>query len=70
MLPCMLIPSKKVSTLKRNLAPLWSKFFPFRVDPFSVGMQNNFDRVTSHELYECPLRDIEMEEPIQHVFLV
>ena len=26
-----------------------NKFFPFRVDLFSEGMQNNFDRVTSPE---------------------
>ena len=28
---------------------MWSKFFPFRVDSFSEGRQNNFDRVTYPE---------------------
>ena len=42
--------SEKGSTLKgKNLLPLFapkgSKFFPFRVDPFSEGMQKQFDKV-------------------------
>ena len=43
------IPSERVSTLKgNNLLPLGgSKFFPFRVDPFSKGRQNTFKRITS-----------------------
>ena len=42
-------PSEKGSTLKgKNLLPR-SKFFPFRVDLFSEGRQNESDRVTALE---------------------
>ena len=32
-----------------------SKFFPFRIDCFPEGMQNNFDRVASPEVVSIPL---------------
>ena len=40
LLSCAPSPSEKGSTLKgKNLLPFGSKFFPFRVDPFSEGRQ-------------------------------
>ena len=40
--------SEKGSTLKgKKFVPMGSKFFPLRVDPFSEGNKNNFDRVGS-----------------------
>ena len=52
------LPSIKGSALKgKDLLPRprgrgaerGSKFFPFRVDPFSEGRQNSFDKVASFE---------------------
>ena len=55
-------PFWKGSTVKgKNLLPMgansflleythWSKFFPFTVDPFLKGRQNNNDRVASPEI--------------------
>ena len=40
---------------RKEFAPRRSKFFPFRIDPFSEGRQNNFDRVTSPENDSVPL---------------
>ena len=34
---------------RTEFSPLRSKFFPFRVDPFSEEIKSNFDRVTSSE---------------------
>ena len=34
---------------RKEFAPHGSKLFPFRVDPFSEGKQNNFERVVSLE---------------------
>ena len=33
---------------KKEVAPFGSKFFPFRVDTFSEGLKNYFDRIGSH----------------------
>ena len=45
---------EKVSTLKgKNLLP-GSKFFPFRVDPFSEWKQKHFDRVATPESVYIP----------------
>ena len=35
---------KRVYCKRKELVPLMSKSFPFRADPFSKGMQNNFNR--------------------------
>ena len=45
---------KRVYSKRKEFAPMGSKFFPFRVDPFSEGRQNNFDRVASPERYQFP----------------
>ena len=39
-----------------------SKFFPFRVDPFSEGRQNNFKKVNLHENKSILLKYIERWE--------
>ena len=49
-------PSEIGSTLKsKEFAPIGSKFFPFRVNPFSEGRLNNFDRIVSAESVSIPL---------------
>ena len=49
-------PFKFGSTLKgKNLLPR-SRFFPFRVDPFSEGTQKQFDEVTSPESVSIPIK--------------
>ena len=40
---------KKFDSKRKEFAPKGSKFFPCRLDPFTKGMQNKFDRVASHE---------------------
>ena len=40
---------KGIYSKRKEFAPFRSKFFPFRVDTFLEGWQNNFDRVTSSE---------------------
>ena len=45
---------------RKEFAPTGSKFFPFRVDPFSEGMQKQFDRVASHEDVSILLFTIEL----------
>ena len=50
------VSSEKGSTLKgKNLVPPGSKFFPFRIDPFSEGNKNDFDRVAFplYVTYNC-----------------
>ena len=50
-------PSEKGSTLKgKKFASKGSKFFPFRVDSFSEGRQNNGDRVSSPESVLIPYK--------------
>ena len=39
---------KRVYSKRKEFAPLWSKFFPFRVDHFSAG-RHNFERIASLE---------------------
>ena len=39
----------------KEFAPSGSKFFPYRVDQFSEGNRNNFDRVGSLESISIPL---------------
>ena len=46
---------KGVCSKSKEFAPLGSKFFPIRVDPFSEGSQNNFVRVISPESVSIPL---------------
>ena len=47
---------KKGSTPKgKNLLPRGANSFPFRVDPFSEGRQNHFDRVSPLKVYSYPL---------------
>ena len=50
-----------MSLLKRDLLskerikiPSFQKLFPFSVDPFSAGSQNNFDRVAPMKVYHFP----------------
>ena len=44
------VPSEKGSSLKgKNLLQLGANSFLLRVDPFSKGRQNKFDRVASPE---------------------
>ena len=46
--PVRHVLSEKVSTLKGKMCiPKGSKFLPLRVDHFSKGKQNNFDRAAS-----------------------
>ena len=48
--PAHKVPTEKRSTLKgKNLLPIGSKFFPFRVDTFFKREANTFDRVVSPE---------------------
>ena len=44
-------PFKKKGILsnRKEFAPIWSKFFPFRVAPFQKGGKNKFVRVSSLE---------------------
>ena len=46
LLPAHQSPSGKGSTLKGKNLP---KFFPFRIDPFTKGSQNNFDGIAVPE---------------------
>ena len=39
----------------KEFAPCGSKFFHFRIDPFSEGSKSNFDRVASPECVSVPL---------------
>ena len=48
---------KRVYSKRKEFIPLGSKFFPFRIDPFSEGGKINFDRVASHESVSVPLKD-------------
>ena len=34
---CFCLPSEKVHLKRKEFSPFWSKFFPCKVDPFSVG---------------------------------
>ena len=55
-----------MSTLKgKNLLPLGSRFFPFRVDPFSEERRNQFDKVPASmgQLDVCPTGDQEVVCP-------
>ena len=45
---------KRVCSKRKEFAPKGSKFFPFRVDPFSEGSQNNFDRAASLRVHQFP----------------
>ena len=48
--PAHKVSSEKESSLKRkNLILLGANSFIFRVDPFSEGCQNNFEKVASLE---------------------
>ena len=49
--------SKGVYSKRKEFAPLGSKFFPFRVDSFSEGRQNQFVRIVSPESVSLPLKD-------------
>ena len=50
-------PSKGVNSKRKEFAPCGSKFFPFRVDPFSKGVEaNNFPPL---KVYQFSLKDIE-----------
>ena len=48
---------KGVCFKRKEFAPKGSKFFPFRVDPFSEGRQSNFDRVVSPESVSIHLKE-------------
>ena len=39
---------------RKEFAPLGSKFFPFRLDPFSEGRQKQLNRVSSPESVSIP----------------
>ena len=53
---CTLRPfSKGVYLERKEFASKGSKFFPFNVDHFSEGRQNNSDSVNSHAVYPFPL---------------
>ena len=46
------LPSEKGSTLKgKNLLPIGSKFFPFRVDPFLEGAWCTENQIGTHKSY-------------------
>ena len=56
LLSCRQIPSKKgVLSKRKEFAPMGSKFFPFRVDPFLEGRQNTFCRVATLEMHQFPV---------------
>ena len=40
---------------RKEFAPLESKFFPFRVEPFSEGRQNALTELPSLKMYQIPL---------------
>ena len=46
---------KEVDSIRNELAPLGSKFFPFRVGPFLQRTPTNFDMVVSSESVSIPL---------------
>ena len=48
--------SKRVHSERKEFAPLWSKFFPFRMDPFFRGEANKFDTFISLEGVSFPLK--------------
>ena len=59
------VPFLKGSTLKgKNLLPLGSKFFPFRVDLFSEGSKNYFGRVVSLESVSAPLESCSAQNKV------
>ena len=58
LLSCTYTPFwKGVYSKRKEFAPKGSKFFPFRVEPFSKGRQNNVDRATSPENVLTPLKE-------------
>ena len=56
---------KGVYSRRKEFAPMGSKFFPSRIDPFSEGRQNNFDKVASPESISLTLKYIEKVSPRQ-----
>ena len=59
---------KSVYSKWKEFAPTGSKLFPFRVDPFSKGRQNNFDTVTSLESVSIPLKWITWMKPAKSIW--
>ena len=50
LITCTQAPSEKgVYSKRKEFAPKGSKFFPFRVDPFSERRENNFEIVVTLE---------------------
>ena len=53
-MPCLLLIFSQSeyyrsrTSVKREKLAMYSKSFPFKVDYFSEGRQNDFDRVASH----------------------
>ena len=47
---------KEVYSIRKQFAPIGSKLFPFRVFPFSKGMQYQFDEVASPSSVSTPFK--------------
>ena len=50
------ICTKWIYSGRKELAPSGTKFFPFRVDPFSEVRQNNFNRFASLKVHRFLLK--------------
>ena len=64
-----LFPTRETTLITAYLPPciLWSKFISYRVDPFSEGRQNHFDRVPSPESGSLPLNPQDAKHNICHL---
>ena len=61
-----------VYSIRKEFASSGSKFFPFRVDPFSEGKKNNCNRVASPESVSIPciLQNIPHHSSIDKTWLI
>ena len=56
LLSCTSIPFLKgVNSTMKEFAPKWSKFFPFRVDPFQKGTNTILTEFSVLKVYPFPL---------------
>ena len=49
---------KRINSKRKDIAQKESKFFPFKVDRFSEGRQNNFTNMPLLKVYSFPLRTL------------
>ena len=70
LLSCEPNPSEKGSALKRKeFDPTGSKFFPLRIDPFTEGSQNKFERVATPESVSVCLNSFPASGDFDHLLI-